>query len=80
LKSLVLRVHSCSVSSRSVARSAASAKPRRIVSRVDCTASGEDCAISVASAVAAVRTSANGTRTSAMPIATASSPVTRRPV
>ena len=51
-----------------------------MVSRVDCTASGDDWAISVASAVAAVRTSAKGTRTSAMPIATASSPVTRRPV
>ena len=71
-KSSVRRSQSCSTSSRSVAASTASISPRRTVSRVASTASGDDCAISSARACAALRTSACGTSWSARPIRTAS--------
>ena len=78
LKSSVARSLFCSTSSWLVAASTRSARPARMVARVEIRPSGEHSAISAASFMASARTWSCGTQTLARPIRVASSPVTRR--
>src|SRR5216683_1395595 len=74
LKSSVARSFVCSTSSWLVAASTRSARPARMVARVEIRPSGEHSAISAASFIASDRTWSCGTHSLARPIRYASSP------